>query len=227
MFRRLIAAMPRTFRDRHRARLHAFVDRSASLAARLRGRAFGPRIRRASTGDVYLHLGCGAVDHPEFTNVDGRYAPHVHVVRALDDLSPFADGSIALLYACHCLEHFPHRRIPTVLAEWRRCLRVGGILRLSVPDFDLLLDIYLRTGRDVRKIQGTLMGGQDYAYNFHKTAFNRSSLTELLLEAGFGDVRPWTPGSASLTTFDDWSGRHRTIDGKIFPVSLNLECTRL
>ena len=116
-------------------------------------------------------------------------------VRPIDDLSPFADQSAALVYACHCLEHFPWKVVPRVLVEWRRVLRPGGILRLSVPDFDRIVEIYQEHGRDIRPITSFLMGGQQNAFDFHQVVFNRRSLTALLEEAGLRDVREWTPGS--------------------------------
>jgi predicted SAM-dependent methyltransferase len=188
-------------------------------------RALFPRPRPPAP-ELYLHLGCGSVDHPRFVNVDGFPYPHVHHVRPLDDLSPFADGSAALVYASHCLEHFPRADVPRVLAEWRRVLRPGGVLRLSVPDFDRLLAIYAEHDHDLSTIHEVLMGGQHNHFDFHKVAFTRRSLGALLEQAGLRDVRAWTPGSDELTTFPDWSAREVPINGKSHAISLNLEATR-
>lgn len=188
-------------------------------------RALRPPPRPQGT-ELYLHLGCGTIDHPRFVNVDGFPYPHVHHVGSLDDLSAFADGSAALVYACHCLEHFPHAQVPRILAEWRRVLRPGGVLRLSVPDFDLLLGIYEEQARDVAAIQMVLMGGQFDRYDFHKVAFTRRSLTQLFEQAGLRDVRAWVPGSDDSTTFADWSGRSIEVNGKSYAISLNLEAVR-
>jgi predicted SAM-dependent methyltransferase len=176
--------------------------------------------------ELYLHLGCGPVDHPRFVNVDGFPLAHVQYVRPIDDLSPFADGSAALVYACHCLEHFPRQAVPRVLVEWRRVLRPGGILRLSVPDFDRIVEIYEEHGRDIGSISQFLMGGQQNAFDFHQVVFNRRSLAALLEQAGLRDVREWTPGSDELTTFDDWSGRRVEFGGRTHVLSLNLEARR-
>ncbi len=71
-----------------------------------------------------------------------------------------------------------------------------------------------------------LMGAQYYKYNFHMVIFNNSDLTELLLKVGFSQVRKWKPGSDDLTTFDDFSGREILINGKYYPVSLNIEAIK-
>jgi predicted SAM-dependent methyltransferase len=180
---------------------------------------------RPQTDELYLHLGCGPVNHPKFVNVDAMPYPHVHYARGLEDLSPIATGSAALVYACHCLEHFPQRDIAAILTEWGRVLRPGGILRLSVPDFDRLLAIY-RTYDDVATIQAVLMGAQDSRYNYHKAVFTARSLGDLLVGAGFHDVREWTPGSSDLTTFQDWSARKVPIHGVDYAISLNLEAVK-
>ncbi len=176
--------------------------------------------------EVYLHLGCGPIDHPRFVNVDGYPFPHVHHVRSIADLSPFADGIAGLVYASHCLEHFPRAAVPGVLAEWRRVLRRGGVLRLSVPDFDRLLAIYERRGKDIGAIDRVLMGGQLNHFDFHHTAFTRRSLGALLEAAGLRDVREWTPGSDELTSLPDWSGRAIEIEGEMHAISLNVEASR-
>jgi len=185
-----------------------------------------PSLPTVGKDSVYLHLGCGSVNHPKFINIDAMRAPHIHYVRRIDDLSIFKDNSVDLVYASHCLEHFSHLEIPKVLAEWYRTLKTGGILRLSVPDFDLLLNIYKENHNDINAILLPLMGVQLGKYRFHKTVFNKNSLTSLLHDAGFKEVREWVPGSSETTTLNDWSGRKLSINGKEYPVSLNLESVK-
>ncbi|MBD2179007.1 methyltransferase domain-containing protein [Pseudanabaena sp. FACHB-1998] len=177
-------------------------------------------------GVYNLHIGCGNIKHNKFVNIDGLPDSHIHYVRNIDDLSFLPENKVDLIYASHCLEHFSHLRVEQVLAEWFRVLKKEGILRLSVPDFDLLLGVYKDNENSVNSVISPLMGGQDYKYNFHMTIFNHSSLTELLLKAGFSQVRAWTPGSEELTTFDDYSVCKILVNGKYYPVSLNLEAIK-
>ncbi len=176
--------------------------------------------------ELLVHLGCGAVDVPGFVNIDARPARHVHHVQGIERLGMFADGSVSLIYASHCLEHVPHRKVLEVLREWCRVLRRGGVVRLSVPDFDLMLAIYEQTGRDIRNIQMPLMGSQNYRQNFHYTCFNEAELTRLLVQAGFTAPARWMPGDGPLRTFPDWSGREIQIGDRAFPISLNLEAVK-
>lgn len=178
-------------------------------------------------GDVLrLHLGCGDVDYPGFVNLDARPQPHVHHVQRIDRLKAFADDSVSLIYVSHCLEHFSHLHVVDVLREWRRVLKPGGVLRISVPDFDLMVATYLDTGRDMRSILLALMGGQDYPFNFHYTCFNEAELSRLMLEAGLKAPRKWTFGTEPYTSLPDWSGRSTTYKGAQYPVSLNLEANK-
>lgn len=178
------------------------------------------------SGEIRLNLGCGDIDYPGFVNVDARPRKHIHHVQRIDKLGAFADNSVALIYTSHCLEHVSHRQVLDVLKEWHRVLRPGGIVRISVPDFDLLVDTYLDNSRDMLSMLLPLMGGQDYAFNFHYSCFNRAELSRLLLLAGFQSPQPWQHGSEHYTSLPDWSGQSITYNGKQYPVSLNLEAVK-
>ena len=109
---------------------------------------------------VYIHLGCGEVNAPGFINVDTIPFSHVHYVQQVEDLRIFPSKYAELIYASHVLEHISHREVAKVLTEWYRVLKEGGILRLSVPDFDKLLKVYLAEERDIRAIIMPLIGGR-------------------------------------------------------------------
>lgn len=172
-----------------------------------------------------LHLGCGEIDQPGFVNIDGVSRPHVHYVQSITNLDRFADASFDFVYSSHTLEHFPRGKTVAILRRWRRVLKPGGRLCLSVPDFDVIVRIYLESDRSLRDALPPLFGGQDYPFNFHHTAFNAESLTALLLEAGFASVRAWRPGEDAEHSLPDWSGRAVRAGEREYPISLNLEAT--
>ncbi|TLD69260.1 methyltransferase domain-containing protein [Phragmitibacter flavus] len=175
---------------------------------------------------LFVHLGCGSLELPGFINVDLRAHPHVHHRANVDRLPFLKDGSIDLIYVSHCLEHISHRKIEKTLSEWRRVLKVGGILRIAVPDFDAVLSAYAKSQNDIKCIQGVLMGGQDYAQNFHYTTFNETFLKSMLENGGFEDVRRWNPSNVGLGKATDCSTAVLKVGETVIPVSLNLEAVK-
>ncbi len=159
-------------------------------------------------------------------HIDGLPDRHVDLVRAVDELAPFETESADLIYASHVLEHFPHERVQSIIHEWCRVLKPGGVLRLAVPDFDALIRVYEAEGNRLDWILGPLMGGQDYRYNFHQCHFTKDLLTYMLLANGFRLVRDWNPGQDEFTTTDDWSARPFVVEDRSYQVSLNLEAVK-
>lgn len=90
-----------------------------------------------------LNLGCGARRHPDWVNVD--FCAHAPDVLAHDLATPlpFADDSFDAVYHSHVLEHLPREAASGFLAECRRVLRPGGVLRVAVPDLERLARTYL------------------------------------------------------------------------------------
>jgi predicted SAM-dependent methyltransferase len=55
---------------------------------------------------------------------------------------PFPDHSLDYVHAEHLIEHLSYKRGQRALAEARRVLRPGGVLRLATPDLAVLVAIY-------------------------------------------------------------------------------------
>lgn len=186
-----------------------------------------PSFPKNPDGKVLVHIGCGKINSPEFINIDAQPYSHVHIVT--DDISSLPDiksETVDLVYMCHILEHFKKREIEKVLKESKRILRKGGILRISVPDFDKLVEVYNAAGKDINTIIKQLMGGQDHQYNIHYSAFNYQYLLGLLKEAGFVEVVSWDPDNCLYHNFKDRATRRLKVNNREYAISLNLEAIK-
>lgn len=174
-----------------------------------------------------LHLGCGKRFIDGFIHIDAVDYPHIDHVTSIDNLSFIQDESVDLIYNCHVLEHFKRRDVNRVLAEWYRVLKPGGILRISVPDFEKLCIVYEDT-KNINLIIGALFGRQDYLYNIHYNVFDFLSLQKVLNDSGFIDVHRYDWQDTEHANVDDFSQAyipHMDKKNGVL-ISLNLEASR-
>lgn len=169
-----------------------------------------------------LHIGCGPINLEGWINIDARKEDHIHILTDKLDLQEFADNSVGEIYLCHVLEHFGFNEIPTILETFYRKLKPDGVLRVSVPDFNLIAQGYTEKKISLNSFKFLLMGGQDYQYNFHKSVFDHKELKQHLLKAGFSSIEAFDTLSDFGVDLGDWSTK--TIAGH--PVSLNLKATK-
>jgi len=96
---------------------------------------------------------------------------------------PVPDETFDIVYSSHTLEHFSYLSIQTVLKEWLRVLKVGGELRLVVPN---LKHVGIRLAKDELRITDmwVLYGEQDYPKNFHAAGFTPKMLQALAESVG-------------------------------------------
>ncbi|AYQ27191.1 MULTISPECIES: hypothetical protein [unclassified Polaromonas] len=185
-----------------------------------------PVYPKSGDGGLKIHLGAGPINIQGWISIDARQAPHIHLRSEGFALNEFADSAVSEIYMCHVLEHFSFEEVGEILRNFRKKLKVGGVLRLSVPDFDRLVTIYHANGDNLELIKLALMGGQDYEYNFHKSVFNRAALASLLASCGFEHMAEWNTVEEFGAHLGDWSETgFRTPKGE-FPVSLNMKAIK-
>lgn len=183
---------------------------------------------------INLNLGCWHRHIPGWVHVDLCDMPHIDHKTSIDKLPMFADASVDLIYSSHSFEYFDRQEAVGVLAEWRRVLKPGGTLRLAVPDFEALIQVYRKTGQ-VERVVGPLYGRMEIetpegpAKLYHKTVYDFASLTRVLEENGFGNVRRYDWQQTIHKDHDDHSQAyfpHMDKENGIL-VSLNVEADRL
>lgn len=152
-----------------------------------------------------LHLGCGGRHLDDYVNIDSRNTPAVDLVADVRKLS-YEDNTIEIIESYHILEHFPvclgsnarafsnnaYASIVSILREWNRVLRPGGKLVIEVPDFDAIVEEYVKAD-DARKevllivIFGAYRSNDDR--DIHRWGVNKTRLNYILEKAGFREIR--------------------------------------
>ena len=170
-----------------------------------------------------LHIGCGNVIIPGWANLDALPGSRVDIIDDARTLRSIPQGAVDVLYASHILDHFSRNDTDTVLRLWRSKLRTGGTLRLAVSDFAAIVAEYRETG-DLTALLGLLIGGHKDEFDKHGTSFDRQSLANTLLRAGFVNVDLWDWRKVEHAEHDDFSHAylpHMDTSGRL--MSLNLE----
>lgn len=173
------------------------------------------RLNLGGAGEGYLD---GRIEG--FKTVDLREGKNTDIVANVRDLSFCADKSVEDIYASNVLEHFPHGETLSVLKEWYRVLSVGGTLYVSVPDFDACVRLYQQMGL-TPWLQYLIWGDQAHLLNYHYINFTCATLSKLLNDAGFSDIKrvlefPFGNKDASIHR-DNLMG---------IRISLNMEATK-
>lgn len=184
---------------------------------------------------MLLNLGCGANRPAGWINVDcslnsllqtlplvGKPLARLLIGSTMYDSAnvrymnlnkrwPYSDGAVDLVYGSHVFEHLALPTTRLFLAEARRCLKPGGVIRLVVPDLyaaaKQYVDLYeQRPGDHTERLLYVLNLHQLNAYSEnegrfrrflgfmqgyphqHKYMYDRHSLRRRLQDVGFVDI---------------------------------------
>jgi len=165
-----------------------------------------------------VHIGCGPINLEGWINIDAREAPHIHIATDKINLQEFSDASIGVIYISHVLEHFSFAEVEALLNVFHKKLKPDGVLYVAIPDFSKLVDIYNKF-ENLEELKRTLMGGQEYAYNFHKSIYDMEILSRELLKAGFRSINVYD----TINEFGMDIGDYSTYKIKDHPISLNVK----
>lgn len=180
---------------RHRIANSPLTDgpRFAVEFGKLLRQAWQNRCRRGNEAPARkLHIG-GRQRVNGWEILDVYPGPHVDHVCDAKSLAVFPDGCFDVIYASHVLEHFDYYKdLTDVLKEWRKKLKPGGRLMLSVPDLDMLCARFADKARynasDRYHLMRIIMGGHTDDHDYHLTAFNEEIMAHHLGQAGFGEI---------------------------------------
>jgi predicted SAM-dependent methyltransferase len=101
-----------------------------------------------------VNLGCGDRYHPGWINIDIRPCGPEVIAHDLRKGIPLDTTSCDLVYHSHLLEHLPYDAAPVFMKECFRVLKPGGIIRVVVPDLEVICRLYLQ------KLDAVLAGNE-------------------------------------------------------------------
>jgi SAM-dependent methyltransferase len=164
-----------------------------------------------------LHIGCGDRYLDGWVNID-LVAPGADLNLDVRAGLPFSDGEAGAVYVAHLLEHLEYKEEAlSFLADCRRVLRPGGIIRIAVPDIRSFATAYVR--RDsafFRRFERLwerapsdtdlasylhYAGAGDFPWvmDRHRFGYDEETLSALLSQAKFAGARRCTPGDSQIT----------------------------
>ena len=183
-----------------------------------------------STLMLKVNMGCGRRDFgTNWIHIDGGNYSHLDY-SSLTNLEQFENNSVDLIYSSHVIEYFDREEVNTLLEEWRRVIKFGGILRLAVPNFEVLANMYTHGKIELPQVLGPLFGKMymDGQKIYHKTTYDFDSLKEVLTNLGFNDIMHYDFRDVEHGNFDDHSQAfipHMDKEqGQL--ISLNVECKK-
>ncbi len=165
-----------------------------------------------------LHIG-GEVKSDGWEVLNVIPGPYVDHVCNASNLSQFADNTFTEIYASHVIEHFDYNdELPDTLKEWKRVLEPGGRVFISVPDLDVLAELFLSKNKltfDERFfVMRMIFGGHADEYDYHVVGLNEEFLTRILRNSGYVNMKR----VENFGLFDDSS----SMIFKGVPISLNV-----
>jgi predicted SAM-dependent methyltransferase len=91
-----------------------------------------------------INIGCGKTYHPDWINIDLFSKCSGVIDHDLRMGLPFESRTFDVCYSSHVLEHLRKEEAINFIQEQRRILRAGGILRVVVPDTEIICRNYLK-----------------------------------------------------------------------------------
>lgn len=158
--------------------------------------------------DLLVNIGSGSSGKPGWINVDIENCPGVNCIYDCRKHLPFPDLSVKGIFTEHFFEHLDYtEEVPYFLAECHRVLKLGGIIRIIVPDAEKYLRAFCENGweklseiRPLKADHSDFYFGNKYntkmelinvvfrQYFEHKFAYDHDTIEFLLYQIGFSTV---------------------------------------
>lgn len=155
-----------------------------------------------------IYYGCGDIRQPGYINVDVRWTAAVDILGDLEWCKKKFTNECDEIYLSHVLEHYGNPGKANSLNSYtvlgaleaaKDMLKVGGKIRIAVPDFEAIAKLYIVNKTPLYpRLLGRIFGEQDYLQNCHKCGFDSKFLERCLENAGFDDIQEWFPEDCGI-----------------------------
>jgi len=129
---------------------------------------------------IMVNIGCGPIGHDDWVNVDYgilafihrfsfiekmaiclrilpkdyqlRWPKNLHIHNSRNGLKFLQPNSVDFIFTSHFLEHIKRYEVMNFLLSAKNCLKVGGVLRVVLPDINLIVKNYLDNSDEFKKV---------------------------------------------------------------------------
>ena len=98
-------------------------------------------------------------------------------------LENYEDQSISIIYTSHTIEHLHWNIVDRIFKEFKRVIKPDGILRIVVPDCDILSNILNNNRRDILE--------KDNSFYYNEGLGKNYNTKEIVLELFGYDINGW------------------------------------
>ena len=116
-----------------------------------------PAIKLAKSPFKYkLAKAIGLLNEGQIENIKWNMKHNIQFADATKSI-PLQTSSVDCMYTSHMVEHLSQKGARSFLKEVKRVLKVGGVVRIAVPDLRIAVDDYLETNDADAFMRGILV----------------------------------------------------------------------
>ena len=155
----------------------------------------------------------GLLNEQQIENIKWNMEHNIQFADATKSI-PLKTSSVDCIYTSHMVEHLSQIGVRSFLNEVKRVLKVGGVVRIAVPDLRIAVNDYLETNDADAFMRGILVQAPEIntlkqkinlffsGYRHHQWMYDGASLSKLLIEMGFSSAEVCKDGKTNIIDAD-------------------------
>ena len=169
-----------------------------------------------------LYVGCGNHRMKGFIHADinitkawkdpNNKLDQPDIICDITENIPVANETIDLIYSRETLEHLTWKQLINHFLECNRILKPNGVVRMSLPSFDNMINAYLEKNENLKEViknsevshlNGPIENHTDLfieriLYEDHFYLHNIDTMSRALKKCGFDKIKQSTPGDTAI-----------------------------